>query len=95
MINFGNTLYVLGSQNNVIQKIDMSNNSVSGTIELLTGGFSSGLKRIDNSSVAVVTDLKNNYYSLIDLSKGKLLKSYPITVPIKDVIIADKVSLFE
>ena len=41
------------------------------------------------------TDLKNNQYSIIDLAKGKLLKTYKLTVPIKDVIITNKVTLFD
>ena len=95
MVTYDNILYVLGAQNNVIQRINMNTNSAIDKIELGTGGFSAGLKQIDRTQYAIVTDLKNNYYSLIDLAKGKLLKSYPINVPIKDVVIADKVNLFE
>ena len=46
------------------------------------------------TNYAVVTDLKNNMYSIIDLAKGKLIKSYSVNVPIKDVIITNKVNLF-
>ena len=89
------TLYVLGAQNNVIQKIDTSNENVFDTIELGTEGFSSGFNRIEGTNLAVVTDLKNNKYSIIDLAKGKLLKTYSVNVPIKDVIITNKVELFD
>lgn len=89
------TLYVLGAQNNIIQKINTDNDTVTGSIELYTEGFSSGFHRIENTNLAVVTDLKNNKYSIIDLSKGKLLKSYTLNVPIKDVIITNKVELFD
>ena len=88
-------LYVLGAQSNEIQKINTTNNSIAGTITLGTNGFSSGLKRVDNTNMAVVCDLKNNYYTLIDLESGTLLKTYAVNIPIKDVIIADKVQLFE
>ncbi len=95
MLLYGNILYVLGAQNNIIQKIDTATDGVIGTIELGTGGFSSGLNRIDNTPLAVVTDLKNNMYSIIDISKGKLLKTYSVNVPIKDVVITDEVELFD
>ena len=87
-------LYVLGAQNNVIQKINTADYSNAGSIELGTEGFSSGFHRIENSNLAIVTDLKNNKYSIVDLSKGKLLKTYSLNIPIKDVIITDKVKLF-
>ena len=88
-------LYVLGAESNSIQKIDTKDNSIIGYIDLGTGGFSSGFSRIDNSSYAVVTDLKKNQYSIIDLTKGKLLKTYILNVPIKNVIITNKVDLFD
>ena len=95
MLLYNDTLYVLGAQNNVIQKIDTSSDTVCGNIELGTGGFSSGFHRIEGTNLAVVTDLKQNSYSIIDLSKGKLLKTYLLNVPIKDVVITEKVNLFD
>ena len=95
MIVYGKYLYILGAQNNQVQVLESSTDKIAGTIELGTGGFSKGLKQIDTTEYAVVSDLKNNFYSIIDLSKGKLLGTYETTVPIKDVIITDKVKLYE
>ncbi len=95
MLLHDKTLFVLGAQNNIVQKINTGNDNICGTIEMNTEGFSSGLHRIDDSNLAVVTDLKKNAYSVIDLAKGKLLKTYYVNVPIKDVIITDKVDLFD
>ena len=95
MLLYDKTLYVLGAQNNEIQKINTANDQVIDTIALGTDGFSSGLNAIENTNLAVVTDLKNNLYSILDLSKGKLLKTYKLNVPIKSVIITNKVSLFD
>ena len=92
---FDNNLYVLGAQNNVLQKININNSKVVDKIELSTDGFSKGFNKIAGTSLATVIDVKQNKYSVVDLEKGKLLKTYSMTVPIKDVIIADKVKLFE
>ena len=88
-------LYVLGAQNNKIQKISTNNGKVISTIDLNTEGFSTGFNRMPGTDLAVVTDIKQNKYTVIDLAKGKALKTYAMTVPIKEVIIADKVKLFE
>ena len=95
MLQYGNILYVLGSQNNEIQTIDLTNGSVTGTIKLTTGGYSAGLKKMSGTNYAIVSDIKNNYYSILDLPSGKVIKTYELSVPIKDVIIANKVRLFE
>ena len=94
MINDG-SLYVLGSQNNQIQKINTATNKIECTIPLNTNGFSYGMNRIKDTNLITVSDLKNNIYSIVDLSKDKVLKSYNINIPIKDVIITDKVKLFD
>ena len=95
MLLYGKTLYVLGSQNNEIQAIDTTSNEISKNIKIETGGFSSGLNKIAGTDYAIISDLKNNYYSIFDLPSGKVIKTYEVNVPIKDVIIADKVRQFE
>ncbi len=95
MLLFENSLYVLGAQNNEIQVIDTKTNSVTQTIKLGTGGYSTGLTKMFGTDFAIITDVKNNYYSILDLRSGKILKSYELNIPIKDVIIADKIRLFE
>ena len=95
MLLYDKYLYVLGAQNNEIQKINTDNDEVVDVIPIGTNGFSSGLKSIENSSFAVINDIKNNQYSIFDLAKGKVLKTYQMNVPIKSVIITNKVELFD
>ncbi len=91
---FENYLYVLGAQNNQLQKINIENGKIVDTISLDTEGFSKGFERINGTDLAIITDVKQNKYTVFDLSKGKIVKTYAMTVPINKVIIADKVKLF-
>ena len=95
MLLNNNILYVLGAQNNEIQMLDTSSNSEIGKIELNTGGYSSGLEKINGTDLAIVTDIKNHYYSIIDLNSNALLTTYELNIPLKEVVIADKVRLFD
>lgn len=88
-------LFVMGSQNNEIVVYDTANNASVATIKLSEGGFSNNLKRMENSNYAIATDIKHNMYSIIDLNNASLIKTYSLNVPIKDVIITDKVRLFD
>lgn len=94
MLVFGDYLYILGAQNNVLERINLVSGKTESKIELNTDGFSTGFKRIEETDLAVVIDVKQNKYTVVDLDKGKIIKTYATTVPIKDVIIADKVKLF-
>ena len=92
---FGKTIYVLGAQNNKLQKIDAESGNVLQTIDLGTGGFSTGFNKISGTNLAVITDIKENKYSILDLEKSKVIKTYAMNIPIKEVVITDKVKLFE
>ena len=95
MLLYKNILYILGAQNNELQILDTVSNKVIKNVSIGTGGYSSGLKQILGTDLAVITDLKNNYYSILDLSSGSILKTYELNIPVKDVIIADKIRLFD
>lgn len=94
MVVCKNILNILGAQNNEIQRINISDLSIAGTISLYADGFSSGFSKM-NDDLFIVTDIKNNRYSIIDLNKGKLIKTYSVNIPIKDVIVTDKVQLLD
>ena len=91
----GQMLYVLGAQNNKLQKIDAENGKVIQTIDIETTGFSTGFNKITGTNLAVITDIKENKYTIIDLEKGKVLKTYALNIPVKEVIITNKVKLFD
>ena len=92
----GDHLYVLGAQNNEVQKINVMSGDIIENIALPSGGFSTGFKTIAGiENLAIITDIKKNSYTLFDMNSGKILKTYSINVPIKEVIIADSVQLFD
>lgn len=92
---YNKTIYVLGAQNNKIQKINAENGKVIQTINLATNGFSRGFNKISNTNLAVITDIKENKYTILDLAEGKVLKTYALNIPIKEVVITNKVKLFD
>lgn len=94
MLVWNDYLYILGAQNNRLQRINLNNGKEIDTVDLDTEGFSTGFKSIDGTDLAIVIDVKQNKYTVVDLARAKVIKTYATTVPIKDVIIADKVKLF-
>lgn len=92
---FGDTLYILGAQNSMLQAIDMVNHQVISNTEIFAEGFTTSLNVIDNSNYAVATDVKKNRYAIIDLSKNAVLGRYSLRLPVKEVVITNKVELFK
>ena len=95
MVAKGGIVYILGAQNNEIQKINVSDLNIAGTIKLNTEGFSFGFNKISGTDLYTVTDIKKNKYSILDLQNSVLLKTYSVNVPIKDVVIANSVRLID
>ena len=92
---YNNNLYILGAQNNQIQRINIFDEKDSEIIDLELAGFSSRFNRIENSNLAIIIDIKENKYVVFDFEKNKALKTYSMSIPVKDIIIADKVKLFD
>lgn len=92
---YGDYLYILGAQNNQLQMLEVESGKLVKIIDLNTEGFSSGLNLISGTEFATVIDIKTNKFSIVDLKRGQLLKTYNINVPIKDIVIANKVELFK
>ena len=95
MLLHKNNLYVLGAQNNKVQKINTQTGKVIDTIDLNTEGFSNGFNRIYGTDLAVITDIKTNKYSIFDLNSGKVLKTYSLSIPVNEIVITNKVKLFD
>lgn len=93
--SIGNMIYILGAENNEIQIIDAGSLEIAGTIALNTYGFSTGLNKVYGEDLYVVTDLKKNMYSIVDLKGRRLIKTYSLNIPLKDVIIAKSVKAFD
>lgn len=94
MLVHNEILYILGAQNNQIHRINTENGKTLDTIYTNTEGFSTGFSKINGTDLAVVTDIKQNKYTVMDLNTGEIIRTYAMTVPINDVVIADKVKLF-
>ena len=88
-------LYVLGAQANQLQKISVDNCKILENITISEDGFKTGLNKIPDTELAVITDIKKNTYTIFDLNKGKVVKTYTVNVPLKDVQITKSVKLFD
>lgn len=95
MTIYNDVLHILGAQNNVIQRINLLNGKKLDSIYLNTEGFTTNFNKIEGSDLAVYVDVKKNLYSIVDLAKGRLIKTYATSVPLKEVIITNRIELFK
>ena len=85
------TIFILGAQDNVIQTLDVKTDILSEPVELLTGGFSTKIYPLSDTGLAIITDTKSSILSVFDLTNQKILKTVNVDMPVKSIVITDKV----
>ena len=91
MLVFGNSLFILGANDNVVQVISTETDKLTDSIYLNTKGFSTNIDKIENSDLAIVSDTRASIYCVLDLKNKRVVKVSPIEVPIRTIVVTDRV----
>ena len=91
MISFHDRIYVLGAGDNSIQIVDAKTDNLTDTIYLNTNGFSTKISHIEDTNIALITDTKASLYTVFDLETNKVIKTVPIDIPAKSIVVTDRV----
>ncbi len=92
MLAYENNLFILGASSNVIQVIDTNTDEITDSIYLNTNGFSTNITPIDNTNLAIVSDSRASIYCILDMTKKQIIKANPIEVPIRTIVVTDKIN---
>ncbi len=91
MIAYNNNIFVLSAEDNVIQVVDIKSDEPSSIIKLSTGGFSTSMSMIPNTSLALVSDVKAGRYSVVDLNKKVVLKTNSLEIPVSNIVVGKNI----
>ena len=91
MISYGKKLFILSAQDNLVQIIDTEKDEPSAIVHLNSGGFSSSIKIIPNTSLAIISDVKAGKYSVMDLNKNVILKTNTLDIPVSNITIGKNI----
>ncbi len=91
MLAFENKLYILGAAENIVQVLDTKTDEITDTIYLSTNGFSTNLNPVAGTNLALVTDARASIYCVLDLKSKKVIKAGAIEVPIRSIVVTDRI----
>ncbi len=91
MLAFENSLFILGANDNVVQVISTDTDRLTDSIYLNTKGFSTNIDKINNSDLAIISDTRASIYCVLDLRNKRVVKASAIEVPIRTIVVTDKV----
>lgn len=91
MLAYKNNLFILGAAENTVQVIDTNTDEITDSIFLNTNGFSTNLSRIDGTNLAIISDSRASIYCVLDMVKKQVVKASSIEVPIRTIVVTDRV----
>ncbi len=91
MTAYDNNLFILGAEGNVIQVINTQTDELTDTIYLNTNGFATNINPVDKTNLAIISDTRASIYCVLDMTKKQIIKVSPIEVPIRTIVVTDKV----
>ena len=90
MIESDGKLFVLCAKNNEVSIIDLETFDTDLIVQLPMKGFANKITKVENSNIALITNVKDKNYLIFDLKNKKTLQKVPIDSFISDIVVVDK-----
>ena len=87
----GDELYILGAQDNILEILDTNDDVITGKLYLNTNSFATNITPIDDTSMVMVTNARSGMYSVVDTEYKDIVKTSPLDVPVRTIVVLDKV----
>ena len=91
LYSHGDDLYILGASDNIVEIIDTKDDLVTDKLYLDTESFATNITPIDNTELIMVTNAKAGMYSVIDTVTKDIIKTSPLEVPVRAIVVTDRV----
>ncbi len=90
MLLYKDKLFVVCADQNEVAVFDIDSQKIVKTIKLPVTGFSKRITQIENSNIAVITNVLAKKYAVIDLDKANVLQSIGLNMPVNSITIVNK-----
>ncbi len=87
----GDDLFILGAQENIIEVLNTKEDVITDKLFLNTNAFATNITPIDNSNMIMVTNALSGLYSVIDTDIKEVVKTSPLDVPVRAIVVTDTV----
>lgn len=84
-------LFILGAQDNIVEVLNTQDDVVTDKLFLNTNSFATTITPIDNSNLIMITNALPGLYSVIDTDTKEVVKTSPLDVPVRTIVITNKV----
>lgn len=86
-----NELYILGAAENLVEVLNTEEDIITDKLFLNTNAFATNITPIENTSMIMITNARSGLYSVIDTTSKEIVKTSPLDVPVRSIVVTDKV----
>ena len=91
MVMYKNELYVLTAETNTVYTYTIGSDFQSaGTIPTQLKGFSTKITQAGNAPVALIMNMTDHHFSVLDMNKDKIIQVIPINKPVNSVTVTER-----
>lgn len=91
MYAHNNELFILGAQDNLLEVLNTLEDVITDKLFLNTNAFATNITPIDNSEMIMITNARAGLYSVVDTVTKDIIKTSPLDVPVRAIVVTDKV----
>ncbi len=84
-------LFILSAQENIVEVLNTQDDIITDKLFLNTNAFATNITPIENSKLIMITNALSGLYSVIDTETKEIVKTSPIDVPVRTIVITNKV----
>lgn len=84
-------LFILGAQDNLLEVLNTQEDVITDKLFLNTNAFATNITPIDNSEMIMITNARAGLYSVVDTVSKEIVKTSPLDVPVRAIVVTDKV----
>ena len=86
-----NELYILGAKDNILEVLSTDDDVITDMLYLDTDSFATNITPIENSEMIMITNARAGMYSVVDMETKDIIKTSPLEVPVRSIVVTQKV----
>lgn len=87
----GDDLFILGAQENILEVLNTKDDVITDKLFLNTNSFATNITPIENSDLIMITNALPGLYSVVDTEIKEVIKTSPLDIPVRVIVITDTV----
>lgn len=87
----GDDLFILGAQENILEVLNTKDDVITDKLFLNTRAFATNITPVANSNLIMITNALPGLYSVVDTDLKEVVKTSPLDVPVREIVVTNTV----